>query len=360
MTDRKDEALDRLLRQAAHLRGATPAGACPDAEQLAAFVSGSLRAAEREACETHVAGCGRCLRLVATLARTEAAPATAVSWWRPANWTWWLVPATAVATAVALWVNVSPDRNPERTEREPATVAVDQHAAAEPTPAIPPNPTPGATSQRKAPDASKPALSAKEAANTRAPEVRARRSESTRADERPGQPAREEKVVAAPPAARAPLPPPPPQAAPVQTAVQELSRVQERSGAALDRIAALSRDAAGKTEVVSPDPAIRWRFSGPAIERSTDSGSTWTTQFTAPAPLLAGAATSPLVAWMVGRNGTVLQTVDGQQWQRMPFPETVDLVAVRARSDREADVIAADGRTFRTSDGGKSWSLVNR
>jgi hypothetical protein len=377
----KDPALDRLLRQAAQ-RAAAPDG-CPDAEQLAAFVSGSLRGSERDACEAHIAACARCLPLVATLARVEEAPARGVAWWRPANWTWWLVPATAVATAVALWVNVAPEREREQAERTMAPSPVDQRAAADTAPSAP-SPSLNEELQKKTADAAKAPTVAREAPQS-ALGAGVRDSESARRNAQ-RQPPREEKALAPPPpAARAgtsapSAAPPAPGAVVVTTAppsqvptqqqlpivppapqqVQEQARARARTElerARADDITSLYRPAEAKIEIASSDPAIRWRVSGNTIERTTNGGSTWTAQFTAALPLAAGAAPSPSVAWIVGRGGTVLLTIDGQQWQRAPFPEIVDLVAVRARSDREADVTTADRRVFRTTDGGNTWRL---
>lgn len=64
---------------------------------------------------------------------------------------------------------------------------------------------------------------------------------------------------------------------------------------------------------------------------------------------------SPTVVWLVGRAGVVHLATDGATFVRVPFPETVDLTAVTATDDRHATVIAADGRTFRTDDGGRTW-----
>jgi len=50
-----------------------------------------------------------------------------------------------------------------------------------------------------------------------------------------------------------------------------------------------------------------------------------------------------------------LVSKDGQTWQRVEFPEAVDLVAIVAQNDSTATVTAADGRMFSTTDGGKTW-----
>jgi photosystem II stability/assembly factor-like uncharacterized protein len=74
------------------------------------------------------------------------------------------------------------------------------------------------------------------------------------------------------------------------------------------------------------------------------------------AALSAGAAPAPTVCWIVGKAGTVLLTVDGRTWQSVAFPETADLVSITAPSADAATVTTADGRTFATTDRGRSWS----
>jgi photosystem II stability/assembly factor-like uncharacterized protein len=50
-------------------------------------------------------------------------------------------------------------------------------------------------------------------------------------------------------------------------------------------------------------------------------------------------------------------STDGRTWQRVAFPESVDLVSIRASDGVNATVTAADGRTFTTTDGGRTWRL---
>jgi photosystem II stability/assembly factor-like uncharacterized protein len=119
-----------------------------------------------------------------------------------------------------------------------------------------------------------------------------------------------------------------------------------------------ARPFAGKeTVVLSPDPSLRWRIGSPGIvDRSTDGGSTWRSQPTEVAVTpIAVASPAPLVCWLVGPGGTVLLSIDGDSWRRLAFPETVDLIAVRAASGTAASVTAIDGRTFQTRDAGVTW-----
>ena len=115
--------------------------------------------------------------------------------------------------------------------------------------------------------------------------------------------------------------------------------------------------AAPVVEIVSSNPGSRWRIvAGRSVQRSMDGGSTWQDQeLGVSVALTAGSSPTPSVCWLVGSGGTVLVTVDGRTWRRLAFPETVELIAVRATDAQSATVTTADGRTFSTVDGGATW-----
>jgi photosystem II stability/assembly factor-like uncharacterized protein len=143
------------------------------------------------------------------------------------------------------------------------------------------------------------------------------------------------------------------------TVISESSSTAESSSLARRAAGqAGSRLAFTTADILSPEPAFRWRIGAPGtILRSTDSGITWTSQRTpAPVTLAAGAAPARDVCWIVGRSGAVMLSTDGTAWQLRPFPEPVNLTAVRAVDSKNAVVTAADGRQFSTTDGGASWS----
>jgi photosystem II stability/assembly factor-like uncharacterized protein len=72
--------------------------------------------------------------------------------------------------------------------------------------------------------------------------------------------------------------------------------------------------------------------------------------------LVDGSSPSRTVCWLVGPAGVVVLTTDGgRTWQRLAFPASIDLRSVSATSDKNAEVVAADGRRFSTSDGGRTW-----
>ena len=111
--------------------------------------------------------------------------------------------------------------------------------------------------------------------------------------------------------------------------------------------------------IQSPDANVAWQISGAVVQRTTDAGRTWSAQPTGPAAIwLAGAAPSREVCWIVGRRGAIALTTDGGTWRRLAFPDAADdLVRVAAADALTATVSTSAGRTYRTSDGGRTWTL---
>ena len=112
--------------------------------------------------------------------------------------------------------------------------------------------------------------------------------------------------------------------------------------------------------IVSSNPASRWRIvRDGGVQRTSDGGATWDLQQTGVSETLsAGASPSRSVCWLVGPHGIVLVSADGRTWQRVPFPEHVDLTVVSAVDDQSATVTTADGRRFTTADRGRTWSRL--
>jgi hypothetical protein len=409
-----------MLRDALQERGMSAgSSACLDTETLAAWADGTLSRKLRAAAESHVADCGRCQALLAAMARSEpAAPASwrtrvaqsgiqsaIQSAIRPSARSgrpepvegrnpqsampWLLLPLTAAVVAVA-WLNVTtlrrgaptsgtsapaaplavastPSAPPERSD--PAGLAartgaqVDQFARAEPSP-------PARESQSFASNARR-----RDAADPRARagtvEQRQQTSPPTNRD------ARNESAVAPPPAA-SPIATPPPPPAPIaepnaapsapaaEPSVFRRGVPPSGSAAAADvagfgpaRAPALAmKMAATPSPIVSPDVNTQWRIvPNGGVERSTDRGATWQQQSTGvTVTLSAGVAPSSKVCWLVGPAGIVVRSTDGGTWQRVAFPEAIDLASIRATDDMHAVVTAADGRTFTTADGGRTWT----
>ncbi|ODS59110.1 MAG: hypothetical protein ABS36_02925 [Acidobacteria bacterium SCN 69-37] len=165
MADRnaRDRQVEPWLRQA-WPEGTSSSSACLDAEQLAAWVAGGLRADEAEAAERHLADCASCQAMLAVFAEAESSvamaevPAAAPFWsrWRLP----WLAPLAAASLVVLVWLAAPRDRvaAPDVT-----TMARVEQQAGEPAPPAPAPPTP------PAPESSAPASPAPPASAPSAP-----------------------------------------------------------------------------------------------------------------------------------------------------------------------------------------------
>jgi hypothetical protein len=341
-----DSSFEALLAGALQARAVSePTDACLDADTLAAWADDTLSARERKAVEAHAADCARCQALMASMVKT-APPVAAATWWRmPALG--WLVPAVAVAAALVVWVIVpgpGPIQPSNSVLPSPATVTATTPAM---TATAPERPEPDTQSLRR--EAAPNAAQLKDQPSTPA----ARKKETTALDKvaSPSEPARADSALSTANAqAVAPQP-----AAP-QAGASAAASPPSPSTALMERTFA-ARVAVPQTVIVSTTPSIRWRIvPGGNVQRSTDGGASWQLQQTGAAETLtAGTSPSPSVCWLVGPRGTVLISTDERSWRRTAFPEATPLVAVSATDDRTATVTAADGRTFRTIDGGATW-----
>ncbi len=346
----QERALERLLSRTRRPEETAPLGACLDAETLAAWVDGALGATARSAAERHAADCPRCQAMLAAM--TRATPAAVPPQAAPRRLLAWLVPLTAAAAAIAIWIAVPSNPRPPApvgsvARQEAPKPAVPQPAgkpaaASEPSapnvvdelrdaPTRPPERRPAAEPPPREAGSRLDATAKKEDARTRMPAAAAA----------PPAQAAEQKAAEADAAAARNLP-----AAPVAPSANALAKLKtlQVAGAAVD--------------VVSSNPGSRWRlFADGRVLHSADGGSTWEPQQTGVTVALgAGASPSPSVCWLAGPRGTVLLTVDGgQSWRRLAFPEPADLVAVGATDDKTATVTTSDGRSFRTTDGGQTW-----
>src|SRR6266851_274044 len=122
----RDRSVERILGQALRAgASAEESGACLDAETLAAWADGGLTASDLATVETHLSECSRCQSLVATLERTRPASPEREPWWPPNFGFGWLVPLTAAAAALLLWV-ARPGNGPARS---PASLNVQMPAS---------------------------------------------------------------------------------------------------------------------------------------------------------------------------------------------------------------------------------------
>ena len=379
------KSFDELLRATLKAPVPEPPDGCLDAGVLAAWFEGTLDPAERAAAEAHAAECSRCQAVLAAMIRIEP-PMESRPWWRSPAFGW-LVPITVAAAALVVYV---------RMERDPRTLEVAM------APAVAPAPVPAASGQAAAAEpaakAERDAFVPGSAANSR-PSTRATSKEMARLEslakpqeklqvkapmtEAPAaaSPAEVEqlrdrlasvdettpqKAASAQPAAP-PTAPSTPQPGLVVTAAPAATEERARADAAARKsvaesvIANVAGGAAGfrQAQVVAQtaDGSTRWRSVTPgSVQRSIDAGATWETQSTGVAAIVSsGAAPSKSVCWLVGKGGVVLLSPDGRAWRQVPFPEAVDLVSVAATDASSAAVTTVNGRTFTTTDGGKSW-----
>ena len=175
-------------------------------------------------------------------------------------------------------------------------------------------------------------------------------------------------LTAVAPAAPAPAPLPPP---PRESDRAVRGGFESASGApAPNQLKALTQSVTVQIVFASPNRRALWRLgSGGGIERSNDQGQTWQLQSSGvTTDLLAGAAPSENVAWVVGRNGIILRTQDGEHWERVAPPSITqpvappspapDWIGVEARDALRATIMSRDLRRFVTEDGGRTWAQV--
>lgn len=118
-------------------------------------------------------------------------------------------------------------------------------------------------------------------------------------------------------------------------------------------------------QIKSPSGRVLWRLgSGGRIERSNNAGGAWSLQ---PSPStqewITGAAVSDTTCWIVGRNGAIARTTDGEHWEKIAPPSAPtdasgklpDWISVTASDAQTATITASDQRRFTTRDGGKTW-----
>lgn len=365
--DSRESALEALLSRRVR-PGAATAG-CLDAETLAAYAEGGLRAQALAEAEAHLAACAHCQVVMAAIVgsgeavMTSPAAAPERAWWGQFRW---LMPLAGAAAAVVLWM-VVPAGDPAPRESGDATAAIEPRAEPPPPPseAAPP-PAPLAKNQEVAP-AEAPAAAKKvtpEAANefaSRPADQTAR--ERVEADAAAGSAAKPGVAEAdlraraeargAPVAGAAPAAPP---------ATEERTGVEAARAAPPPAPAALGSPAskAPAIDLRTLDPGVRWRLVDLGfVERSTSGGASWDRFDTGVrTPLRAGACLSASTCWVVGDAGVVLRTTDAQTWRPVTSPTAENLVAVETTGEAAAVVRAAGGQRFSTSDGGTNWTRV--
>jgi hypothetical protein len=170
-------------------------------------------------------------------------------------------------------------------------------------------------------------------------------------------------IAPPPPPVAAPAPPPPPAQMPPASdkALLDTKRLNVSVQSAEAVRVTGGRGGAAPVVTIASTPPVRWRVApNNLISRSLDDGATWTTVplEAASVSLVSGSAPSANVCWLIGRMGTVFLSKNGEPFKQLAFPEPVDLTSILAMDDLRATVIAADGRAFRTEDGGQTWRIA--
>ena len=393
---RRNDAFDRELRRALAADGGGTPGPHVDAELAAAWMDRRLDTAAARSVEAHLAACHDCQALFATLARIapdEAAANAGAAWWRRLR-AGWLVPATvAAAAALVIWVAVPQQRAaapaPESvqarddrglgaggaTPRDTAPVAPEAKTAAQPGAAAETDAAADRRFAQSAPEpqrkaaafdrAAPPVAPATPAAPAAANELERRDRLADAAAPPPAGSLKETIVVTgespvvdsqtarrAAVAGAAPAPTPAPERQEAASAAQgRLLRDNAQLAAGLR--------APGALTIIAVDGAARWRRVGTRVEFAPRAdGGFSAVALPAPAEAIAaGSSPGGTVCWLVGSDGLVLLTTDGVRFARLSAPAPTSLVAVIAADARTATVTAVDGRRFRTTDGGATWTL---
>ena len=357
----QDRWLGNSLRQPA----TPPSEACPDAETLAAWADGGLNAQAAAAVELHASTCARCLAVAAAMERSAPA-VSATRAWTPARAVRWLIPLTAAATAVAIWV-VVPQRSvvddlkmtapaaelsvrepaPDRGKRTGTGTATGGATGTETAEAPRRGAVTGSTGARPefAPDLStqnqNPAPTTENREPPSPPQEQMQLRDQDLRRER-GAPAPQQFAVEAPPAA--------PQSAPqAPAAAPAPPATQAAPPSAAD--AAAAKGAAEAAPSLTADTF--------AETLTTTQRSAFTPKFVVTAE--AKVPKNELIRWRVIANATIERSLDGgKTWiKTVPLPRDsvkgLTITGIRAMSDQTAIVQLSNGTEFLTSNGGMSW-----
>lgn len=332
---------------------------CPPAEILAAFADRDLDPETLASCAVHVSSCSRCQAIVATVALDEdvlaaesgiadghpvdarAANVVAFPWRRVVQVAAPL--GLAASVLLAVWVARNPAPSP------PAEVVAQRNETATPSAPAPAAPIPEELFRTQQ----------TESRETSGAPPAAKKMESRPADPLPSRPAEALDTMAATPA---------PPAATAATRTLGTLAEAERSAARLrgadatqsNEVAmAPTRFAMGRFDLRAPSGSIRWSVDRGTISRVANAAPP-SAPFTTGDDLRGGMALSDRVAWVVGGNGSIWRTTDGEAWTRVPPPASDTLVAVVVTGPDAATVTTEDGRRFTTTDAGRTWAPAAR
>jgi len=121
---------------------------------------------------------------------------------------------------------------------------------------------------------------------------------------------------------------------------------------------------AGMQIVATPDPKVFWLIgSNGTVLKTEDGDKSLRLQKTGEGmKVLAGSAVNKKVCWLIAEKGIVLRTTDGgKHWLTVSAPDAANFTAIKAVSATEATIADASGKmSYSTVDGGATWSVVAR
>jgi hypothetical protein len=311
------EAFDTALKR--ELCAAPPSNLadCIAPEVLAACYDRTLSRSERSAVEAHLVSCARCQSMMASIARADDSdrafvPERSRSVFRITRL---LAPVAMLGVVIAIAVSVRMREHPT-----PEVVAL-----AVPRPEI----------------AGQPQVMSNAPAAPSMPQMQ--NSEGG---------LREDKAqVSIPPRSIEP-------ASPAENAPARAMAMPGAAGGGAGTRMLMAKASPHLNQMSSPDGSVQWQFgNGGAILRSTNSSGWLATRSGVTTDLLAAAAPSNDVCWMVGKSATIVRTLDsGAHWQIVAPPSHENFTAIAATDSNNATVITANGQRFTTRDGGVTWS----
>ena len=347
------ESFDRLLARTER-RVTAFAGRCPDPGVLAAYLDSGLAPSERRDLEAHAADCARCALQLATMVRLEDESghpqhAPTLRWRRFV----WLVPAATVVIVAAIYVAL-PGRSPSPAETTSHSAAARTQEAQSADRVLD-------TPQRQAPEPSASrhdAVSARERAQespasapAQAPPLVRPSEELKEAATRQAPPSEHQAGTAAKTESRAEAAA---MSAPASPPADVAAPALERA-----RIGANAADAFVRTPLIvrAPGGRVLWRVAGSQIDRSTDAGRTWLPESAPPAAaIMTGAAPSDDECWLATPTGQVLRRNEAGTWRDVTPSPPPAIARIMAPGPAVATIIAIDGTTIRTTDGGQHWT----
>jgi hypothetical protein len=107
----------------------------------------------------------------------------------------------------------------------------------------------------------------------------------------------------------------------------------------------------------APQGRIEWRFYADGRIERYDQRLKSSESTTSPveAELLAASAPSEKICWAAGRRGAMIRTTQGLQWKAVGSPSDENLVFIDAQDELRATVRTVSGKSYVTTDGGKTW-----